>query len=276
VSLYSQGTAAAAAAAAAAVSAAAAAAAATATAASSSSSGGEQPSLLLKAWSSKVPTNGGVLCALAGQSQLTSLQLYLADTTKKPAAGIRAALASLTNLQSISLHTTFYTVCFSYEYMRPPPVFAAVLPALQQLTHLTNLSLNWTPARRAGLQLPPSLVVVRYGNRNSLYELLGLQHLTNLTELHAGGWNWYCLLGEMTAYAAGARAGEGGLGQKRVGGGWLAGLMAAYAAISPTSQYQPHPPSVGMQCMQLCQMLQPQRFEPPAGFFGCRKDHLQG
>lgn len=190
VGVYSPDTAAAAAAAAAS----AAAAAATASG-SSSSSGGEQPSLLLKAWSSKVPTNGGVLCALAGQPQLTSLQLYLADTTKKPAAGIRAALASLTNLQSLSLHTNLETVWLSYEYLTPPPVFAAVLPALQQLTHLTNMSLNWTPARRAGLQLPPSLVTVRYGSRNSLHELLGLQHLTNLTELHAGGWDWYCLVG---------------------------------------------------------------------------------
>lgn len=222
VGLYSQDTAAAAAAAAAS----AAAAAATATAASSSSSGGEQPSLLLKAWSSKVPTNGRVLCALAGQIQLTSLQLYLADTTQKPAAGIRAALASLTNLQSLSLHTNPDTFLDSYEYMRPPPVFAAVVPALQQLMCLTKVSLNWTPDREVSLQLPPSLVSVRFGARNSLYETLGLQHLKNLTELHAGeegilrrGCQPTLRMGGRVSSCL-AKVGRGGIIQSRRGG-WL-------------------------------------------------------
>jgi hypothetical protein len=80
----------------------------------SGSSGGKQQqeegekeggsALQLVRFTSNLPSNGRLLRALEGQTQLTALQLCL-TTSGTPAAGCSAALASLTSLQSLTLST---------------------------------------------------------------------------------------------------------------------------------------------------------------------------
>lgn len=58
--------------------------------------------LALAHFSTNLSSDGRLLCALAGQTQLTALQLRLVGSGK-PAAGCSAALASLTSLQCLTL-----------------------------------------------------------------------------------------------------------------------------------------------------------------------------
>jgi hypothetical protein len=125
-----------------------------------------------------------MLCALAGQAQLTALQLCLTSSSR-PATGYGAALASLRSLRSLTLNTVQKASDVSFFGTNVPHRWQALLnldAELQQLTSLTHLSLSWMPD-----SLPTSLVSLQTGNRvNELlpgYNPLELQHLTRLTHL---------------------------------------------------------------------------------------------
>jgi hypothetical protein len=147
--------------------------------------------LPLAHFSTNLPSYGRLLCALAGQTQLTALQLRLVNSGK-PAAGCSAALASLTSLQCLTLDTLPEPKVGSHNLviigMSHIPshrqVVSAVESALQRLTRLTHLSLSWMPSNK-GASLPTSLVRLQIGSTESIprHKLVALQHLTRVTHL---------------------------------------------------------------------------------------------
>jgi hypothetical protein len=97
---------------------------------------GAGSALPLVHFSSSLPSNGRLLRALEGQTQLTDLQLCL-TSSGKPAAGCGAALATLTSLCSLTLSADSQKATGSRS-MLPVP---SPLP-LQHLTCLAHLSLS--------------------------------------------------------------------------------------------------------------------------------------
>jgi hypothetical protein len=151
--------------------------------------------LPLMHFSSNLPSDGRVLRALAGQTQLTALQLRLISSGTLTGA-CPAALASLISLQSLTLNAQLDTHGVASPSETPSEeldieqIAAALEPALQRLTRLAHLSLSWLPDSSVCATFPPSLVSLQTGGSKSWKdELLSgpghlqLQHLTRLTHL---------------------------------------------------------------------------------------------
>lgn len=140
-------------------------------------------------------SDGRLLRALAGQTQLTALQLPLISSGTLIGA-CPAALASLISLQSLTLNAQLDTREIASSSEMPleeldiEQIAAALEPALQRLTRLTHLFLSWLPDSSVCATFPPSLVSLQTGGSKSWEDelqsgpgRLQLLHLTRLTHL---------------------------------------------------------------------------------------------
>jgi hypothetical protein len=162
--------------------------------------------LPLAHFSSNLASDGRLLRALAGQTQLTALQLPLISSGTLIGA-CPAALASLISLQSLTLNAQLDTreVASSSEMpseeLDIEQIAVALKPALQRLTRLTHLFLSWLPDSSVCATFPPSLVSLQTGGSKSWEDelqsgpgRLQLQHLTCLTHLDVHRLDGKCAL----------------------------------------------------------------------------------
>jgi len=125
------------------------------TAAAAAAAGGTLP---LQEFTVHGPSNGSLLCALAGSRQLTKLDFNLISQATSSAA-VQAALASLTSLRELSFKDwdpprsrgpplEWDDVKGHQARAEAPRAFEELVPQLQPLTHLTRLEYDAMPYRQ--------------------------------------------------------------------------------------------------------------------------------
>lgn len=143
--------------------------------AAATAAGREAGGLTLQALDLSRPSDGSLLCALAGSRQLTRLDLAL-PISVAASAEVQAAIGSFTGLQTLGfmeimqrrgsnsarMNIALFGGLQRQEYAEPPKAFEQVVHVLQPLTRLTRLDFNRMLSKPESLQqLPTSLVALR-------------------------------------------------------------------------------------------------------------------